>query len=130
MPDRLEQFLRGEMKRVQDAWEPVGERAVEQTKDDISVPVERDEEGGVQRSLPGEHPRTDTGDLLAHVESLSDIEGDMDVLTVWSSREERPEVPTLLQTGTNKMEPRPYMIESFDRCKDDAYNVMVETLTQ
>lgn len=93
-------------------------------KDQISVPVGRDVFGNaVERSKPGEPPRTDTGALLEGI--ASDIYDDADgnpVLEITSSRAGNdPSVPQKLEAMR-----RPFMSAAFNRLQGYAKHLIAD----
>lgn len=97
----------------------IGEQEVERIKEDLSVDVEVTEVNGVifiKRSLPGEHPRRETGKLQAGVKFIIEDNDELPNLLIVSTRQgDDPAVPQRLEHGTENMQARPYMVDSLGR---------------
>jgi hypothetical protein len=99
------------------AMERVGEAVRDEWQSRVSVPVEyvAGPRGGVVvvRSLPGEPPRKETGELHDSIQAAT--ESDADVLTTTVDSE----VPHAAYTneGTARMAPRPHAPDLDDACR-------------
>jgi hypothetical protein len=103
---------------------------VRRIKQRISIPVGRDANGNVvQRSLPGEPPRKEHGQLQMHVEQKVSVKGDGIKGEVYASRPpienlDDPEAAIRLEYGGYShgvhIAPRPYMRPEFDLLRKEA----------
>ena len=75
------------------------------TRDNINVPVVRDNRGNVERSSPGEFPRRDTGLLQNTLAQFTYVANNEIVGVVQSVEDYAPP----LESGTEKMEPRSFL---------------------
>ncbi len=109
MAGELEAFTARLMAHIENGLQIVGQGTVEYAKALVSKPVERLPGGVVIRSKPGEPPRRDTGDLQANLQMDVENSGAVVQLGVGSGRNEKPEVPELLEFGIGLNGVRPYM---------------------
>lgn len=99
----------------------LGESESANVRQDISVPVVR-YAGRVNRSLPGEPPRRDTGRLHSNVHHriVKQTNGVV-MLEIFAIRPGgNPKVPHWLERGTKKMAKRPFMARALARLSQSA----------
>ncbi len=97
------------MAAAENACQIIGEKTIEYGQELLSVPVEKGEGGKVIRSLPGEPPRREFGDLQAGLQFTVDREASSRVeLQIESGDAEKPSVPAILELGEFNIAQRPY----------------------
>jgi hypothetical protein len=123
------------------ASQEIGERAVAEIQESLSVPVERLPGGVVIRSAPGEPPRMETGALRENVEYvvLLDDEG-VPEIHVMSDRPpqgagDQADAAAILEYGGvnqagREVAPRPYMAPEADRIAEWAPEVVARHIAQ
>ena len=114
MPQKSDRFAEHVAKVVaalENAAEITGPVVVEYGKALIGKPVERLDSGAVIRSLPGEPPRKDMGDLQAGLQHDVERVNDREVrLEISTSHAENPNVPSIMEFGGEGVEQRPYFV--------------------
>lgn len=110
---------------VNGALRELGAAEVETIRSDISVPVGRDLFGVViQRSVAGEPPRMETGELRDNIK-FEVVDEDGPVLYITSARPSSPEAPYNLEAMS-----RPYMSAAVERLEGYAASLIADHLAR
>jgi hypothetical protein len=120
----MAEFIGRLMGSLEREMRDIGKRAEANLEEALSVPVGRDFAGGVvQRSLPGEPPRKETGQLQGNIESAVARDATSLVLGVGASRPETPDVPEILEFDLN----RPFVTTSMNETRVDCDRRLADT---
>jgi hypothetical protein len=127
--DKIQQAFARIRAKLEGAMRTAGKLAQADIEGAIDTPVGRNFAGGVsERSLPGQPPRTETGQLLGNVESAVFSNPNAVGFAVGSSRPETPEVPVELERGAGRVLPRPYMQPAFVEWKTKGGQIIRQAL--